>query len=148
MDLSTVTLTYDHFKTILTELFTHGGITREKIVILFFFCSDLAVKAYHNSYVSYCITLLSWSLRFIFDFVCDWVQSRGGWVNMISSCLRSAFPVWCPANALPVLFYGHCISKQLQSKQQTNRSMFWTTTYRSCSSLRPVFWAVSLWQST
>ena len=93
MDLSTVTLTYDHFKTILTELFTQGGITREKIVILFFFCSDLAVKAYHNSYVSYCITLLSWSLRFIFDFVCDWVQSRGGWVNMIFSWLKSALPV-------------------------------------------------------
>lgn len=91
MDLFTVTLTYDHFKTILTELFTNGGITREKIVILFFFCSDLAVKAYHKSYVSYCITLLSWSLRFIFDFVCEWVQSKGGWVNMISSSLRSFF---------------------------------------------------------
>lgn len=93
MDLSDLSgkLTYSNFKTILTELFTNGGITREKIVILFFFCSDLAVKAYRNSYVTNCITLLSWSLRFIFDFVCEWVQSKGGWVNIVSSCLSYLF---------------------------------------------------------
>lgn len=85
MDLGNVAITYEHFQTLLSELFTNGGITREKIVILFFFCSDLAVKAFRCNYIHCLWKMLSWSLRFIFESVCTWVVSKGGWENVLGN---------------------------------------------------------------
>lgn len=85
LDLGNVTLTYEHFRCLLTELFINGGITREKIVILFFFCSDLTLRAFRCNYIRRLWLMLSWSLRFIFENVCTWVAAKGGWENVLGN---------------------------------------------------------------
>ncbi|RWS30646.1 bcl-2-like protein 1 [Leptotrombidium deliense] len=70
---------YDQFRQLLEELFTNG-INRTRIVVLFFFCTDVALRAYHSYPTEYCCRLLKWSVRFIMDTICDWVQRNGGWV--------------------------------------------------------------------
>lgn len=35
----------DNFSLLLSELFHDGGVTQERVLVLFFFCSDLAVRA-------------------------------------------------------------------------------------------------------
>merc|ERR1719278_2294718 len=37
-------ITQDNFSQLLSELFHDGGITQERILVLFFFCSDLALR--------------------------------------------------------------------------------------------------------
>ena len=71
---------YETFSGLLDELFPNGQITREGIVVLFFFCSDLAFRAYSAGTFSYFKRIIGWSLRFIFFNICSWVQSNGGWV--------------------------------------------------------------------
>lgn len=75
MDINSIT--HEEFMGFLDELFT-DGITKERIVVLFFFCSDVVVRAYSNP--ESLRNLFMWSLEFIFDRVCGWVRDHGGWV--------------------------------------------------------------------
>ena len=71
---------YEEFQNFLSELF-FDGITREKIVVLFFFCSDIVARAYKNEMLSKLRKLFNWFLDYIIQHVCDWVRSHGGWVS-------------------------------------------------------------------
>lgn len=80
-------LTNDEFNSLLSELFLNGNITRERIVVLFFFCSDLAISAITNGPIAYFKRLIQWSLNYILNNICQWVQRQGGWVWV-------TLPVW------------------------------------------------------
>lgn len=73
-------ITYEEFKDLLSELFAAGGITKERIVVLFFFCSDVAIRSLQRG-MDLFSRVISWSLSFITEFVCSWVRSHGGWVS-------------------------------------------------------------------
>jgi len=73
----------------LKELFPNGRVSREGIVVLFFFCSDIALKAYTSGPFTYFTQIIGWSLRFIFHHICTWVQSKGGWVCRVKSHLST-----------------------------------------------------------
>lgn len=73
---------YEDFKSLLMDLF-RGGISREKIVVLFFFCSDLAFRSVTAGTAHLCCQLFTWSSAFIMDFVCHWVQTQGGWAVVL-----------------------------------------------------------------
>ena len=69
----------------LSELFEGGKITRERIMVLFFFCSDVAARALEldiGGSLSLC-QLFTWSIAFILDVICNWVQRQGGWAVVL-----------------------------------------------------------------
>ncbi|XP_077988580.1 apoptosis regulator BAX-like [Glandiceps talaboti] len=78
--------TYDHFKDLVSTLFS-GGMTRERIVILFFFCSDMAILTLRQNMLDYFNRILMWSLRYISERVCSWVREHGGWEPVIRGSL-------------------------------------------------------------
>ena len=71
-------INYDDFRQFLEELFV-DGITRERIVVLFFFCSDVVVRAYNNRLASF-KRLFNWFLNYILNRICGWIANHGGWV--------------------------------------------------------------------
>lgn len=76
---------YHSFREMLSELFEGGKITRERIMVLFFFCSDVAARALEVDVGgSLSISqLFTWSMAFILDFICTWVQRQGGWAVVL-----------------------------------------------------------------
>jgi len=70
---------YDDFKGLLRNFFSDGCISRSRIIVLFCFCSDLALRAFVTGAGRMCCQLFTWSVAFIMESVCNWVQSQGGW---------------------------------------------------------------------
>jgi len=83
VDIST--LNKDKFIAMLSELFKGGCVTRERILVLFFFCSDVAIFAIRTGAGRLLASLTEWSLIFIKDQVCSWVQNNGGWREVLRS---------------------------------------------------------------
>lgn len=79
------TLDKQKFITMLSELFKGGQVTRERILVLFFFCSDVAIFAIRSGAGKLISSLTEWSLLFIKDQVCSWVQNNGGWREVLRS---------------------------------------------------------------
>ena len=84
LQMSFAELDVSGFTSLLDELLhgDNGSITREKIVVLFFFCSDLAIHHLKASMMDLFERCISWSLQFIVKHVCGWVQKHGGWVSV------------------------------------------------------------------
>lgn len=76
---------YHSFRNMLSELFEGGKITRERIMVLFFFCSDVAARALDmDAGGPISLTqLFTWSMAFILDVICSWVQRQGGWAIVL-----------------------------------------------------------------
>ena len=75
-------VTEEKFRTLLRQLFD-GGITQDKIVVLFVFCADVAVASLkkEDPAVDICVQCLKWAVKFMGEYVCGWVQQHGGWVR-------------------------------------------------------------------
>lgn len=83
----------DTFFQLLRELF-EGGVTRERIVVLFFFCTDVALKA-ASCYKDLVSQLLGWSFSFVVDTVCRAVYALGGWdyeLNVLPNLILRKLP--------------------------------------------------------
>merc|ERR1719334_2672979 len=85
VDLGSVT--QDNFSLLLSELFHDGGITQERILVLFFFCSDLAIRAVRSGLQSVVSSLTRWTVGFLRGTVAAWVRCRGGWDRVLNSGL-------------------------------------------------------------
>jgi len=94
-------LNREEFFSMLTELFQGGRVTRERILVLFFFCSDVAIRAIKSNSEGLLSTLTQWSLIFIKEQVCAWVGKNGGWQIV----LRSGFNV-----LQQTIFVGACVA--------------------------------------
>lgn len=57
-----------------------GGVTSERVVVLFFFCSDLAIRALRNRLRRMFEFITHWSQLYIMKKFSVWVQQHGGWV--------------------------------------------------------------------
>jgi len=77
------TLTMENMTTMLSELFHDGGITQERILVLFYFCSDLAIRAVKAGLTRLVSNMTRWSLAFIRGTVSAWVRCRGGWRDLL-----------------------------------------------------------------
>merc|ERR1719400_1211943 len=77
-------ITQDNFSQLLSELFNDGGITQERILVLFFFCSDLALRALRAGLRTTLSQLTRWSVAFLRGTVAVWVRCKGGWDNLLS----------------------------------------------------------------
>ncbi|XP_072167251.1 uncharacterized protein [Diadema setosum] len=71
------------FWDMLSELFFQGQVTRERVVVLFFFCSDVAIFALGQKSVEYFHRFMVWALQFIRRHVCNWVADNGGWDTVL-----------------------------------------------------------------
>jgi len=72
-------INYEEFNHFLDELFGNG-ISRERIVVLLFFCSDVVVRAYNNPWANF-KQLFVWIRDYIINKICEWVKNHGGWVR-------------------------------------------------------------------
>ena len=81
-DVNLESIRYEEFHHLLQNLFSNG-VSRERIVVLFFFCSDLAYRAATSGTFHLCRLLFTWSLTFVIDRVCLWVQTQGGWAVVL-----------------------------------------------------------------
>ena len=82
-------LTQDNFSHLLSELFQDGGITQERVLVLFFFCSDLALRALRAGLRTTLSQLTRWSVAFLRGTVAVWVRCKGGWDNLLNGRTRN-----------------------------------------------------------
>lgn len=78
-------ITMGEFQDLLCELFHDGIVRRERIVTLFFFCTDVVIRALKQKIASQVHHLFTWSMNFITERVCRWVQEQGGWGVVIGN---------------------------------------------------------------
>lgn len=86
---------FERYSAMLNGLFPDNRITREGIVVLFFFCSDIALRAYASSPIAHFHQLVGWTLKFIFNHVCSWVRRQGGWNKVISNFVQGTAVTVC-----------------------------------------------------
>ncbi|XP_071964595.1 uncharacterized protein [Antedon mediterranea] len=77
--------TYAEYSDLLTELFQSGGVTCHRLVVLFFFCSDLTIMALEHNCIDYFGRLVTWTYRFIRDGLSQWIASNGGWNAIVDT---------------------------------------------------------------
>ena len=82
VDISSIN--QDNLTIMLRELF-QDGVTQERLLVLFFFCSDLTLRALRAGLVSLASSLTDWVSAFIRRVVACLVRCRGGWVSLLSS---------------------------------------------------------------
>ncbi|XP_068251131.1 uncharacterized protein [Palaemon carinicauda] len=73
----------ENFFHLCTELFM-GGITRERIVALFTFVGDVAVFHVRRQGQQFLQVLMTWSWKYLVDYICRWVKEAGGWGAVLS----------------------------------------------------------------
>lgn len=91
-------ITKESFVKLLEELFQEK-VTREKIVILFFFCTDVAVEAAKEA-KDLVIKLMGWSFSYIINTVCSFIHKLGGWDKVLFYQLPSVLITCCAALAI------------------------------------------------
>lgn len=92
-------LTKDGFVQLLEELFQGDGGTREKIVTLFFFSTDVALRAADFAQVLV-VKLMSWSFSYIINTVCSIIHKLGGWDKVLFYQLPSLLISCCAVLAI------------------------------------------------
>jgi len=105
VDLST--LNSENFNSLLSELFHDGGITQERLLVLFFFCSDLTIRACREGLTSLCRKITLWTLAFIRGTVTCSVRIQGGWSRVLRGRMRveDAAMVFTTTVALLTILY-------------------------------------------
>lgn len=96
-------LNWDNFASLCMQLFAGPQcITSERIVALFTFIADVAKQEIRRGAESCIRQLMAWSLRFIFEKVCQWVQRAGGWGRVLHQGLDVVYKIAMTAAALAV----------------------------------------------
>ncbi|CAL1527971.1 unnamed protein product [Lymnaea stagnalis] len=73
----------------LENLLQDGEITANKILLLFFFCSDAAVHALPLSWERFS-QIFQWSILFISEHVCLFVYDTGGWSKAFPASMKTS----------------------------------------------------------
>ncbi|XP_005100743.1 apoptosis regulator BAX [Aplysia californica] len=107
-------VTFEQFHDLLSQIFCEGGITRERIVVLFFFCSDVAIQALRAGKNLF-MTFLNWSLTFISEKICTWVYQHGGWGQVVAKPFNSVnkFFLWAAVVGCLFLLFRYYRKKLL-----------------------------------
>uniref|UniRef100_T1J047 Homeobox domain-containing protein n=1 Tax=Strigamia maritima TaxID=126957 RepID=T1J047_STRMM len=83
-------VTKDNFFRLMEELF-EGGVSRSRVVVLFFFCSDVAINALRSNVVEIFHKFVSWALAFITNTITKWVEDFGGWGKVLSQSFNLVY---------------------------------------------------------
>ena len=85
------TLTQENLSLLLTQLF-EDGVSPARLLVLFYFISDLAVRAARAGLLHLLTSVTSWSLAFVRGAVSAWVRIRGGWSSVLQAMSSSSEP--------------------------------------------------------
>ena len=55
--------------------------TRERVLVVFFFCSDVALLALQRNTLTIFRNLMQWSTEYITGRMTAWIRQQGGWVS-------------------------------------------------------------------
>lgn len=85
-------LDFNSFSDLLYGLFQEGGVTWERVLVLFFFCADVSIRAFREKLQGQFHDIISWSLQFISgkQFT-QWIQDNGGWARVLQSSVDQAY---------------------------------------------------------
>ncbi|KAJ8958642.1 hypothetical protein NQ318_016367, partial [Aromia moschata] len=72
-------LNFNTFQQLLIGLFQEGGITWERVLVLFYFCTDLSIRALQEKLIECFIRLYNWTTYYIRNRLSIWIQEQGGW---------------------------------------------------------------------
>lgn len=87
------TLDYNSFSLILLGLFQEGGITQTRVMVLIFFCVDIAHRAFRENLMRDFQKLVEWTSRFITERLSTWVLEHGGWAAVLQESVGQAYRV-------------------------------------------------------
>ena len=82
VDISSIN--QENLTQLLTELF-QDGVTQERVLVLFFFSSDLTLRVLRAGMVSLAARVTDWVVTFIRTVVSCLVRLEGGWRSLLSS---------------------------------------------------------------
>ena len=86
--MNVLEMTYCQFRDLISEVFIDSGITSQRIVVLFLFCSDLALNSLKQSAVGLFQRCIKWTWDFITEKICSWVKENGGWRVVLSDSVQ------------------------------------------------------------
>ena len=86
--MSLVDMTYCQFRDLMSELFIDHGITSERIMVLFIFCSDMALSNLEQAAIALFQQCIKWTWDFIAEKICTWVKEHGGWRVVLSDSVQ------------------------------------------------------------
>ncbi|PSN40026.1 hypothetical protein C0J52_19002 [Blattella germanica] len=84
-------LDFQKFSDLLYGLFQEGGVTSERVVVLFYFCSDLAIRALCTNFMEKFYTIIEWSQMYIIRSLSTWVQENGGWAAVLEQSVNNIY---------------------------------------------------------
>lgn len=63
-------------------VFKEGGVTWERVLVLFYFCTDLSIRALKEKIVEYFFWIYNWTTLYITRQLSVWIEQEGGWVRV------------------------------------------------------------------
>ncbi|XP_030753432.1 uncharacterized protein LOC115880361 [Sitophilus oryzae] len=76
-------LNFITFQQLLNGLFEEGGVTWERVLVLFYFCTDLSVRAFQEKFINHFLDIYNWTTVFLSGRFSSWVESQGGWGTVL-----------------------------------------------------------------
>ncbi|XP_057364542.1 uncharacterized protein LOC130685277 [Daphnia carinata] len=83
------TLNAQNFSEMIQEVFSGGNLTKERILVVFFFCSDVALFALQNHTLNLFSKLIQWSTDYISGRFSNFIHSQGGWTAVLNSSMNT-----------------------------------------------------------
>ncbi|XP_032795741.2 uncharacterized protein LOC116932114 isoform X1 [Daphnia magna] len=83
------TLNGQNFSEMIQEVFSGGSLTKERILVVFFFCSDVALFALQNHTLNLFCKLIQWSTDYITGKFSNFICSQGGWTAVLNSSMNT-----------------------------------------------------------
>ncbi|KAK3927528.1 Apoptosis regulator BAX [Frankliniella fusca] len=84
-------LNYNSFSDLLYGLFQEGGVTQARVLVLFFFCADIALRALKEKLTQHFQQLVDWTSRYITERLSAWVLEHGGWAAVLQESVDHAY---------------------------------------------------------
>lgn len=95
-------LSYESYCWMAQEFFDEG-ITRERIIVFFYFSSDLVVRCIKNKLIDMCQKLIDWVVKFVHERLAMWVLANGGWAAVLETSMRKVSFRWVIAGAIVLI---------------------------------------------
>lgn len=86
-------LNYNSFSDLLFGLFQEGGVTQARVLVLFFFCADIALRAFREKLTKHFQQLVNWTSQYITERLSAWVLAHGGWAAVLQESVDQAYKV-------------------------------------------------------
>jgi len=88
-----LSLNSQNFSEMIQEVFSGGGVTQEQVLVVFYFCSDVALYALQNHAIHIFHQLIQWSTNYITGRMSLWVHEQGGWGSILNNSMNSLLKI-------------------------------------------------------